>query len=218
MKLHTCFPLLLALVFTGCDQPAASGGKLTIGIAFETLQTEYWVAGFDALKAELAKRDLNVLEAIADQDANRQLQQVKNFIARKVDGIILVPKDAQTCLPMIKAANEAGIPIVLFNRPADKSDAKSVAVVADNFQLTRETVAFMLEEARKSGKKHKGLVILGDLGIIRGNGGQNVQRLCWNSLDTWMTSDLPSEARWKSLNWGVFKLVAGTPVPTVPEK
>jgi len=170
MKFRTCLALLLALVFTGCDKPATSGGKLTIGVAFETLQTEYWVAGFDAIKAELAKRDLNVLEAIADQDANRQLQQVKNFIARKVDGIILVPKDAQTCLPMIKAANEAGIPIVLFNRPADKSDAKSVAVVADNFQLTRETVSFMLEEAHKSGKKYKGLVILGDLGDLNAIG------------------------------------------------
>jgi len=33
-----------------------------------------------------------------------------------------------------------------------------------------------------------------------------------------MTSDIPSEARWRSLNWGVLKLVAGTPVPTVPGK
>ena len=49
-------------------------------------------------------------------------------------------------------------------------------------------------------------VILGDLGIIRGNGVQNVQRICWNSLDTWMTSDIPSEARWRSLNWGVLRL------------
>ena len=50
-------------------------------------------------------------------------------------------------------------------------------------------------------------VILGDVGIIRGNGTQNVQRVCWNNLDTWMTSDIPTEARWRSLNWGVLKLV-----------
>ena len=51
-------------------------------------------------------------------------------------------------------------------------------------------------------------VILGDVGIIRGNGQQNVQRVCWNNLDTWMTSDIPSEARWRSLNFGLFTLVA----------
>jgi len=170
MRIPVFLLLLVALVFIGCDKPATSGGKLTVGVAFETLQTEYWVAGFEAIKAELAKRDINVLEAIADQDANRQLQQVKNFVARKVDGIILVPKDAKTCIPAIRAANEAGIPIVLFNRPSDKSDTRSVAVVADNFKLTQETVAFMVEQARKSGTKHKAMVVLGDLGDINAIG------------------------------------------------
>ena len=80
------------------------------------------------------------------------------------------------------------------------------------------TLATVLRvEFKKLGKQdwHEDkTVILGDLGIIRGNGTQNVQRLCWNSLDTWMTSDIPSEARWRSLNWGVLKLVSGTPVST----
>lgn len=170
MTLPTIAFLVLAITFAGCNKPVSANAKLTIGVAFETLQTEYWVAGFEAIKAELAKRDMQVLEAIADQDANRQLQQVKNFIARKVDGIILVPKDAKSCIPMIKAANEARIPIVLFNRPADKSDAKSVAIVADNPKLTQETVAFMVEQARKTGRKHKALVVLGDLGDINAIG------------------------------------------------
>ena len=151
--------LLPALLVAGCsksDGPTKSGGEkqLTVGVAFETLQTEYWVAGFEALKAELAKRNIKVVEAIADGDANRQLQQVRTFVTRKVDGIVLVPKDAKTCIPAIKAANEAGIPIVLFNRPAAEAEGvKSVAVVADNRKLTRETVAFMIEQARKTGKK-----------------------------------------------------------------
>jgi inositol transport system substrate-binding protein len=164
-------------MFTGCGNKSsenpASGTEtkpLTVGIAFETLQTEYWIAGYDAIKAECAKRGFKVAEAVADNDANRQLEQVKNFITRKVDGIILVPKDASTCIPMIKAANAANIPIVLFNRPAGKSDAKSVAVVADNFALTKETVAYMIGEARKSGGKRKAMVLLGDLGDINAVG------------------------------------------------
>jgi len=155
---------------TGSSTSAAPGQVKTIGVAFETLQTEYWVAGFEAIKAELKKRDIAVLEAVADQDASRQLQQVKNFITRGVDGIILVPKDAKTCIPMIRAANEAKIPIVLFNRPADRTDAVSTAVVADNRQLTRDTVAYMIEQARKTGTKHKAMIVLGDLGDINAIG------------------------------------------------
>jgi inositol transport system substrate-binding protein len=179
MKFSLSRFLLVAAVLTlaGCSDksstPATSGTEaksLTLGVAFETLQTEYWIAGYDAIKSECAKRGFKVAEAVADNDANRQLEQVKNFITRKVDGIILVPKDASTCIPMIKAANAANIPIVLFNRPAGKSDAKSVAVVADNLALTKETVAYMISEARKSGKKHKALILLGDLGDINAIG------------------------------------------------
>lgn len=145
-------------------------GKLTVGVAFETLQTEYWVAGFDAIKEELAERDIVVLEAIADSDPNRQLQQVRNFITRKVDGIILVPKDAKSCIPAIRAANDAGIPIVLFNRPAGESDARSVAVQADNFRIAKETTEFLIEQARKVGGKHKAMIVMGDLGDVNAIG------------------------------------------------
>ncbi len=174
--LRVLLSLLFTLVLVSCnktDAPAVASGsdkKLTIGVAFETLQTEYWVAGFEAIKAELMTRDIAMLEALADQDASRQVQQVKYFITRGVDGIIMVPKDAKTCIPMIRAANEAKIPIVLFNRPADKTDAQSTAVVADNRKLTRDTVAYMIEQARKTGTKHKAMFVLGDLGDINAIG------------------------------------------------
>ena len=169
---------LCALGLVGCSKSEAPSTAataqnprpLTVGLAFETLQTEYWIAGFEAIKAELKKRDIALVEAVADSDASRQLQQVKNMITRHVDGIILVPKDAKTCLPMIRAANEAKIPIVLFNRPADPSDAQSTAIVADNQKLTHETVAYLVEQARRTGKKHKAMVVLGDLGDVNAIG------------------------------------------------
>ena len=170
--------LALAILFglSGCQKPADAPGptesakQLTVGVAFETLQTEFWVAALDAFKAELTKRNIKMIQAIADGDANRQIEQVKNFITRKVDGIVIVPKDAKACLPIIKAANAANIPIVLFNRPPDKSDIKSVAVIADNFILTKETVSYMVGEAKKAGAKRKAMILIGDLGDINAIG------------------------------------------------
>ncbi|MFN0127773.1 MAG: sugar ABC transporter substrate-binding protein [Verrucomicrobiales bacterium] len=155
-----------ALALPGCGP---SGPRSpTLGISFETLQTEFWVAGYAALKAECARRGYAIVEAVADGDANRQLDQVKNFITRGVDGIIMVPKDATTCLPIIRAANDAGKPIVLFNRPAGPSDTKATAVVADNLKLARETVEFMLTTARATGRRLKAMILLGDLGDANG--------------------------------------------------
>lgn len=165
---------ILLCTLTGCGkkETAASDGAqpLTIGVSFETLQTEFWVAALDAFKAELEKRNIKMVQAIADGDANRQIEQIRNFITRRVDGIIMVPKDAKACIPVIKAANAANIPIVLFNRPSDQSDAKSVAVVADNYSLTKQTVDYMIEQARKTNTKHKAIILIGDLGDINAVG------------------------------------------------
>jgi ABC-type sugar transport system substrate-binding protein len=155
---------LIALAAAGCGGAKNNAG--VIGVAFETLQTEYWVASRNAIEAELKKRNLQMLEAIADGDANRQLEQVRNFVARRVNGIILVPKDAQTPIAMIREANRANIPIVLFNRPPAQSDARAVSVVADNFAITKDTVAYLAEEALKLPGRHKAAILMGDLSDI----------------------------------------------------
>ncbi len=161
--------LAIALnVLAGCG--GSKDDRVTIGVAFETLQTEYWVAGFDAIKDELEQRDIRILSAIADSDSNRQLEQIKNFVTRRVDGIIMVPKDAKTSVPAIRAANEAGIPIVLFNRIADREGVDFVGVQADNFALAKATVDYMVEQARKAGGKHKAMVVLGDMGDLNAIG------------------------------------------------
>jgi inositol transport system substrate-binding protein len=161
--------LLLAVLLIGCGTSGDSG-QPTVGVAFETLQTEYWVASRNAIEAELKKRNARMVEAIADGDANRQFEQIRSFITRRVDGIIVVPKDAQTIIPMIREANRANIPIVLFNRPPAASDAKSVTVVADNYSIARDTVAYLAGQAAETGRKHKAAILIGDLGDINSLG------------------------------------------------
>jgi ABC-type sugar transport system substrate-binding protein len=134
-----------------------------VGVAFESLQSEGWVAGFETIKKDLAKRKINVLEAIANSDANRQYEQVNTFITRKVDGIIIAPVDAQTVIPMIKAANEAKIPIVLYNRPPANNNATWVAVVNDNYALTKDTVESMAQMGAGGHQKYKAMILIGSL-------------------------------------------------------
>src|SRR3712207_5832099 len=64
--------------------PDGGGTRLAIGVAFETLQTEFWVAAWNGLRSETAKRRITMLEAVADGDPNKQLEQVRTFINRRV--------------------------------------------------------------------------------------------------------------------------------------
>ncbi len=173
-----CLLAVVGALLAGCGRSDAPSGPgegsppkpLLLGVSFETLQTEFWVAALDAFRAEANRRNLKLIEAVADGDANRQLEQVKNFITRKVDGIVVVPKDSKTILPVIKSANQANIPIVLFNRPPDPSNAKSTTIVADNLAITKATVEAMVAVAQSAGGKHKALILVGDLGDINAIG------------------------------------------------
>ena len=164
--------IVAAIVAVRCGgsggRPDASG--LTIGVAFETLQTEFWVAAWNKLRADAGTGAFTMLEAVADGDANKQFEQVRTFINRRVDGIIIVPKDGKTVIPMIRAANAAGIPVVLFNRPADRTDAPHTTVAPDNAAITRATVAYLVDRVRQSGRKVKWAILLGDLSDVNAVG------------------------------------------------
>ncbi len=157
---------LCILPFMFLSSCGETDDRLMVGVAFETLETEYWVASIEAIRDELEERNIRMLEAIADGDPNRQFEQINNFIARGVDGIICAPKDAQTVIPMIKAANRANIPFVSYNRPPAESEADAVTVVADNKQLAKETVLYLCEKAKEQGGTYKAMVVVGDLGDI----------------------------------------------------
>ena len=197
--------LLLAGAALSCSGPPPEGEEAgTVGVAFETLQTEFWVAAIDAIRTELADQKMGMLEAIADGDANKQLEQVRGFIARGTDGMIVVPKDGKSIIPMIRAANEAGVPIVLFNRPPDPSDGRSVAVVADNLGIARATAEHLCEVARESGARQKAAILIGDLGdqnsIQRRDGFDQAMAACEDAVE--VVSRIPTE-------WNQEKALAG---------
>jgi len=169
------FVLLMATAIgVACRTPErdASSDRTVraIGVAFETLQTEFWVAAWNKLREDGRAQGITMLEAVADGDPNKQLEQVRTFINRRVDGIIIVPKDGKTVIPMIRAANTAGIQVVLFNRPADRTDAPHTAIAPDNRAIARATTEYLVERALAAQTPVKAAILLGDLGDVNAIG------------------------------------------------
>ena len=54
-------------------------------------------------------------------------------------------------------------------------------------------------------KVASGLVLHGDVGILRGDGTETIERLYWHNKATGLTADLPSEARLAPHLWGEWK-------------
>ncbi|MCH6256134.1 sugar ABC transporter substrate-binding protein [Puniceicoccaceae bacterium K14] len=163
MKNCILMSLLAVFFLTSCSQE--KNGPV-IGISFETLQAEYWVASLESIKAECERNGASYIESVADGDANRQFEQVSNFISRRVDGIIIAPKDAHTVIPIIKAANKANIPIAIYNRVPVENSGEYITVVADNYEIAKSAVDHMGRIAREKGGEYKAMILIGDLGDI----------------------------------------------------
>ena len=157
---------VVGLILNGCrrSQDAREADRIKICFAFQDLETEFWVAAHRAITGTLRQQQISVLERNANEDANRQLEQVRDAIAQGVDGIILIPQDGESAVTIVGEANRAGVPIGVFNRPPTNRSNPAIVVVADNEKITEQAVSYMAEQAKKLGRKVTPLIVVGDLG------------------------------------------------------
>lgn len=141
---------------------AASAHAGTIGVSMANSDTFLTVLRKGIEKAA-ADANQPVQIEIADDDVQKQLSQIQNFIAAKVDAVIVNAVDTSATAPMTKLANDAGIPIVYVNRQpidVDALGAKGAFVAsneADSGTLETKEVCKLL------GGKGDILVMVGDL-------------------------------------------------------
>ena len=135
---------------------------VTIGVSFGDLQSEAAIAEFEAINAELRKRELKVLGAVADGDGNKQLDQIRGFIARRITGMIVSPGRGASAPAILQAASDAGIPVVLLQQTAEAHGARTAAVLTDEAALARATVAQLAAQGLKSAPRLKAAILLGD--------------------------------------------------------
>lgn len=67
-----------------------------------------------------------IIFAEANQDVNKQIQQIQSFILQRVDVIIVDPGSATALTAVVQKASDAGIPVVVVNDGPIKSNAKNV--------------------------------------------------------------------------------------------
>lgn len=159
--------LVVALLTSVAVFNISQAQDITICFAFQDLETEFWVAGHLAITTTLEEQGVNVIERNANEDANRQLEQVRDCIAQGVDGIIIIPQDGESAVTIVNEAQDNDVPIAVFNRPPSDL-SKGIVVVADNATIAAQAVEFMAQKAiarfEVTGEKITPLIMVGDLG------------------------------------------------------
>jgi inositol transport system substrate-binding protein len=130
---------LTLIVLTGCTQKAGSPGphRITIGITYQNLQNEFVLDIQTAVRAEAKKLDVDLVEADGQGQAENQISQAQDFIARGVDAIILSPYDKEGSAPVVNLAIQAHKPIVVVNSEVSNMAKANAYVGSENAEAGR---------------------------------------------------------------------------------
>ncbi|MDR1533654.1 MAG: ABC transporter substrate-binding protein [Planctomycetota bacterium] len=116
---------------------AAAGtfaGEITVGFAQLGAESMWRTANTDSVKGEAARRGINLVFSDAQQKQENQIKAVRSFIAQGVDVIGLPPVVESGWEPVLREAQEAGIPVILTDRRVDTSDESLyTAFLGSNF-------------------------------------------------------------------------------------
>lgn len=101
--------LILAVIFPS----VALAKKPTVAVLLPGT-VEFFSVERRGMDKAAEKYGIELVYADAQWDANKQLSQVENFIARKVDAILLCAADNMALLPAVRACKNANIPLISF--------------------------------------------------------------------------------------------------------
>lgn len=146
--------LASALIFGGCAKPGGesaspgtSGGaggdgkKKTVGFAQMGNDNPWRIAQTKSMRDEAAKRGYEIITTDAQGQMSKQVSDVEDLIARRVDAIFLPPQQFEGIAPALNAAREAKIPVFLLDREAAGTPGVDfVTFIGSNFVEEGERV------------------------------------------------------------------------------
>ncbi|MCW2575775.1 MAG: Monosaccharide transporter substrate-binding protein family [Modestobacter sp.] len=141
---------LLSLVVVGCGrgEDAQAGGNgsgdgsCTVAFSQESLGFEWMVENSRDMKAAVEAKGCEFIQADAEGDAAKQLQDVRDLLARKPDLLVVRPVTFEPLAPVPGLADEAGVPLIVVDRalPGTPGEGQYKAFLTIDFVETGELV------------------------------------------------------------------------------
>ena len=123
----------LALLTTMLAAGAAASSAATLGVSMALFDDNFLTAVRASMQARAQQLHVGIQFEDAQNDIGRQLNQIQNFVAQKVDAIIVNPVDTDATPRITRLVTHAGIPLVYVNRmPGDRQLPATVSFVGSD--------------------------------------------------------------------------------------
>ena len=145
-KMTVLLILTVAMFFSGCERKKASGsadGKKTVGFSQMENDGPWRIAETNSMRDEAAKRGYELILTDAQKQGSKQVSDVEDLIARRVEAIFLAPQKFEGLEATLQKAKAAKIPVFFVDREAaGKVGEDYVTFIGSNF----------IEEGQKVGE------------------------------------------------------------------
>src|SRR5699024_1480558 len=105
--------------------------ELTVGVSVSTLSNPFFVSLEDGITTLANENDTTIISVDAQDDSEKQTNDVDDLIQQGVDVILINPVDSAAIAPAVEAANSAGIPVIMVDRATDAGEYVTL-VASDN--------------------------------------------------------------------------------------
>ncbi len=140
----------------------AAAHSATLGVSMALFDDNFLTSVRASMKESARELNVSIQFEDAQNDIGRQLSQIQNFIAQKVDAIIVNPVDTDATPRMTRLVVSAGLPLVYVNRmPADKQLPPRVSFVGSD--ETQSGTLEMAEVCRLLKGKGEIVILIGEL-------------------------------------------------------
>ena len=131
------FLLIVATVYAGGKKESTTESvksrHYVFGATYMTMNNPFFVSLNDGIKGIVEAKGDKLIAFDPALDQSKQIAQMEDMIAQKVDAIFLNPVDWQGVRPALEAAKKANIPIINVDAPVFDTDLVNCIVASDNY-------------------------------------------------------------------------------------
>ena len=130
MKLRSIVFIAAAIFAASCGNPSSqtgtnpatvgpNGKKIKIGFSMATVKEERWQRDKDAFEAHCRQINVDCAVTVADNNADRQANDVDNLLTQGVDVLVIAPQNATQAASLVEKAKAQNVPVISYDRLID---------------------------------------------------------------------------------------------------
>jgi ribose transport system substrate-binding protein len=148
---RTIIIMLMCALGISCAKKDEQSHTRTIGVALLTRGHIFYKDLEEGLRNEAARQHYELVITSAEFDLGKQISQIEDFVARRVDAVIVCPVDSKGIGPGIRKANEANIPVFTADIASQEGNVVS-HIASDNVAGGRLAGEYLAKALRGKGR------------------------------------------------------------------